>query len=266
LQFLEPDQASGIQSSSGRRDQIDGSLELRHISFRYSNSAPLIFENLNLNIPSGIRLTLVGRTGCGKSTLIRLLAGLASPTTGNVLLNGSPYLDIPNDQLRSAIAYVPQEVFIFNASIWDNLTLWQPGCDRDAVIAAAKMAQIHDTIINHPEGYERQLLDNGSDLSGGQRQRLEIARALLRKPRVIILDEATSALDNETEHQVLEAIWGLGITTVTIAHRLSAALKSDLIVVMNNGVIEQQGPPQQLLAEAGLFKQLYDKEQLVARQ
>lgn len=265
LQFLEPAPAAENPSPSEHRQPIDGSLELRHISFRYSTSAPLIFEDLSLSIPAGVRLTLVGRTGCGKSTLIRLLSGLSAPTAGEVFLDGRRYLDVPNDQLRSAIAYVPQEVFVFNASIWDNLTLWQPGYDREAVISAAKMAQIHQTVISHPEGYERQLLDNGADLSGGQRQRLEIARALLRQPRVIILDEATSALDNETEHQVLDAIWGLGITTVTIAHRLSAALKSDLVVVMNNGVIEQQGPPQQLLAEAGLFKQLYDKEQLVAQ-
>jgi ATP-binding cassette subfamily B protein len=125
------------------------------------------------------------------------------------------------------------------------------------------MACIHDTIISHPDGYERVLLDNGADLSGGQRQRLEIARALVRQPRIIILDEATSALDNETERQVLAAIASLGITTVTIAHRLTAALTSDFVVVMNNGRIEEQGSPTQLLKQDGLFKQLYCKEQLV---
>lgn len=263
LQFLSPVQLQATDRTEVPPQPIEGALEFRNISFRYSNSAPLIIDDLNLSIAAGSKLTMVGRTGCGKSTLIRLLAGLSAPTSGEVLLDGRPYLDVPNDELRSAIAYVPQEVFVFNASFWDNLTVWRPGFDRDTVIKAAKMAQIHDTIISHPEGYERVLLDNGADLSGGQRQRLEIARALLRQPRVIILDEATSALDNETERKVFEAIWGLGITTVTIAHRLTAALKSDLIVVMNNGTIEQQGSPQQLLTQEGLFKDLYNKEQLV---
>jgi ATP-binding cassette subfamily B protein len=265
LEFLAPGQPLDHPASDIQEQSIEGELELRNISFRYSNSAPMIFEDLNLRIAAGSKITLVGRTGCGKSTLIRLLAGLTAPTSGEVLLDGRPYLDVSNDQLRSAIAYVPQEVFVFNASFWDNLTVWRPGYDRDEVIKAARMAQIHDTIISHPEGYERVLLDNGADLSGGQRQRLEIARALIRQPKVIILDEATSALDNETERKVFDSIWSLGITTVTIAHRLTAALKSDLIVVMNNGMIEQQGSPQQLLAQEGLFKDLYNKEQLVTK-
>lgn len=263
LQFLAPKIPKHSTMSARPPQTVEGSLELRNVSFRYSNSSPFIFEGLNLRINAGSKLTLVGRTGCGKSTLIRLLAGLAAPTSGEVLLDGRPYLDFSNEQLRDSIAYVPQEVFVFNATLWDNLTVWRPGYNRDAVIQAAKLAQIHDTIIRHPEGYERVLLDNGADLSGGQRQRLEIARSLIRKPRIIILDEATSALDNETERKVFDSVWSLGITTVTIAHRLTAALKSDVIVVMNNGVIEQQGSPQQLLAEDGLFKQLYEKEQLV---
>jgi len=263
LQFLVQPPKAAREITTVPARTIHGSLELRNVSFRYSNSSPFIFEGLNIRIAAGSKITLVGRTGCGKSTLIRLLAGLSSPTHGEVLLDDSPYLEFANDNLRDAIAYVPQEVFVFNASFWDNLTVWQPGYDRDAVIAAAKHAQIHDTIIRHPEGYERVLLDNGADLSGGQRQRLEIARALLRQPRVIILDEATSALDNETERKVFDAIWNLRITTVTIAHRLTSALKSDVILVINNGVIEQQGSPQDLLAQNGLFRELYDKEQLV---
>lgn len=263
LQFLSSKEPKLSTTSSRSPKTVEGSLDLRNISFRYSNSSPLIFDGLNLRINAGEKLTLVGRTGCGKSTLIRLLAGLVAPTAGEVLLDGTPYLDFSNKQLRDSIAYVPQEVFVFNASLWDNLTVWSPGFDRDTVIQAAKLAQIHDTIISHPEGYDRVLLDNGADLSGGQRQRLEIARSILRTPRIIILDEATSALDNETERKVLDSIWSLGITTVTIAHRLTAALKSDVIVVLNNGVIEQQGSPQQLLTKDGLFKQLYDKEQLV---
>jgi ATP-binding cassette subfamily B protein len=263
LQLLNPSKKQVKPKSAAAEKAINGSLELRNISYRYSNSAPWIFQNLNPSIPAASKLTLVGRTGSGKSTLIRLLAGLTSPSKGEVLLDGQPYLEVSNEQLRSSIAYVPQEIFVFNASFWDNLTVWEPGFERDGVIKAAKMAQIHNTIISHPEGYERILLDNGSDLSGGQRQRLEIARALLREPKVIILDEATSALDNETERKVLEAIWSLGITTLTIAHRLTAALKSDLILVINNGMIEQQGSPQQLLDQEGLFKELYDKEQLL---
>lgn len=266
LQYLDEATSTTTDNHESRTSHsISGELELRNVSFRYSNSAPYIFEDLSLRIPAGSKVTLVGRTGCGKSSLIRLLAGLTQPSDGEVLLDGRPYLSYSNEQLRDCIAYVPQEVFAFNATILENLTVWQPGFDRETVIHAAKMAQIHETIVSHPEGYERVLRDNGADLSGGQRQRLEIARALLRQPRIIILDEATSALDNETEYKVFTEIWNLKITTITIAHRLTAALRSDLIVVMNNGKIEQQGTPGELLNHEGLFKELYDKEQL-ARQ
>jgi ATP-binding cassette subfamily B protein len=261
--LVRHDEAINVNKHSMTMAPIKGELELRNVSFRYGDNSPFVFEAVNLCVYAGSKVALVCRTGCGKSTLIRLLAGLAAPISGSVILDGRPYLDVPNEQLRTAIAYVPQEVFVFNASVWDNLTIWQPGYDRERIIEAAKMACIHDTIISHPDGYERVLLDNGADLSGGQRQRLEIARALVRQPRIIILDEATSALDNETERQVLAAIASLGITTVTIAHRLTAALTSDFVVVMNNGRIEEQGSPTQLLKQDGLFKQLYCKEQLV---
>lgn len=242
------------------KSSIEGSLTCKNLSFRYSDKVPPTFESIDLDIKRGMRIAIVGRTGCGKSTLIRLLAGLVTPTTGEILLDGRKYLDYRNQDLREAIAYVPQEVFCFNASIIDNITCWTPGYTRDQVVNAAKQANLHDLIIAHPEGYNRILRDNGADLSGGQRQRLEIARALLRKPKIILLDEATSFLDNETEKRVLTSIWDNCETAVMVAHRLTAAVNSNYVLVIEGGAIQEQGTPNDLIATGGLFKELYDRE------
>ena len=270
LDFLDPEYGVVRESSSSRaepfrpgEDAITGNLSLQAIGFQYSSKSPFTFQNLSLNIEAGKKISIVGPTGCGKSTLIRLIAGMAQPTEGQLCLDGRPYSAYPNVLLRDAIAYVPQDVFCFNASIWDNIACWQPGFDRDQIIAAAQAACIHETVISHPEGYGRILRDNGADLSGGQRQRLEIARALLRTPKVMLLDEATSALDNQTESDVLQSVWSRGITTIMIAHRIASAMHSDEVIVLNGGVIEASGPPSELRKHDGLFKDLYEREMLV---
>lgn len=269
LDFLDDDYGVKRSLSVSQEDvpltyqSIRGDLSIQHLSYQYSQKTPPTFQDLSFDCAPGSKICLVGPTGCGKSTLIRLIAGMASPSQGALFLDQHPYQNIPNEVLREVIAYVPQDVFCFNASIWDNISCLRPSYERDEIIAAAQAACIHEEIVAHPDGYSRILRDNGSDLSGGQRQRIEIARALLRKPKIILLDEATSSLDNHTEAMVLQSMWKRHITTLMIAHRISAAMSCDHVLVLNNGVIEAQGPPDELRHQEGLFKELYEREVLV---
>lgn len=241
-------------------ESISGSLAILKLAFSYSAAAKPYLHDINFSIAAGQKVAIVGRTGSGKSTLVKLIAGLTQPSDGQILIDGFRYLDIPNHILRSAVAYVPQDVFVFNASIWDNITCWQPGFNLEQLERAAKDACIHDKIVSHPDGYDQLLSDNGAELSGGERQRLEICRALLREPKIIILDEATSALDNQTEQSVLEAIWNRGITTVTVAHRMAAALRSDYVLVMDSGTVIEEGTPNELRAQKSVFSELVERE------
>ena len=165
-------------------------------------------------------------------------------------------MEIPDATLRASLAYVPQDVFVFNASFEDNITLWRPGYKHADVVAAARAAALHDDIARYSQAYDTMLRDNGTNISGGQRQRMEIARALLKKPSILLLDEATSALDNRSEEQVLTAVRDMGITVVSVAHRLNAALHSDLVVVLEQGQVIEQGHPDALLRRKGAFHRL----------
>ena len=162
--------------------------------------------------------------------------------------------------MRSSLAYVPQQVFIFNASIEDNITLWNPAYQLKDLETAAKDSQILSTINNHPEAFQRQLKDNGKDLSGGERQRIEICRALLRKPSILLFDEATSALDNATQSKVLDNLKAKTITVVNISHRLDAALRSDAVLVMQNGEVVEYGSPDKLISNKSTFFNLVQSE------
>ena len=176
------------------------------------------------------------------------------------MFDGIPWKDHDSGFMRNSLAYVPQQVFVFNASIHDNITLWRPGFSLERLEEAAQDAQILNTIMSHPEGFQRELADNGSDLSGGERQRLEICRALLRRPSILLFDEATSALDNATQSKVLDVLKKRKITVVNVAHRLDAALRSDQVLVMRNGRVVEQGAPNQLLEQQGEFYSLVQTE------
>ena len=164
--------------------------------------------------------------------------------------------------MRSSLAYVPQQVFIFNASVEDNITLWNPEYNLHDLEIAAKESQILTTINNHPEAFQRQLKDNGKDLSGGERQRIEICRALLRQPSILLFDEATSALDNATQSKILDTLKKKAITVVNVSHRLDAALRSDAVLVMQNGRAVEYGPPDQLMSKKSTFYDLVQSEKL----
>ena len=248
------------ESAQGDPEQLRGAIELRKLCFGFDPISPPFIQGLNLSIPAGSSLAIVGGSGSGKTTLIRLIAGLYAPSGGELLFDGLPWRQHGDAAMRHSLAYVPQQVFIFNASVQENITLWRPGYSLEELEEAARDAQVLGTITDHPEAFQRRLRDNGSDLSGGERQRLELARALLRRPSILLLDEATSALDNATQSRVLDALQRRGLTLISVAHRLDAALRSDQVLVMRNGAVIEQGSPQQLLAAEGAFHALVQAE------
>ena len=241
-------------------EPLRGAIGLRDLSFGFDPISPPFIQGLNLSIPAGSSLAIVGGSGSGKTTLIRLIAGLYAPSGGELLFDGKPWQHHGDAVIRRSLAYVPQQVFMFNASVQDNITLWRPGYSLEELEEAAHDAQVLETITGHPQAFQRHLRDNGSDLSGGERQRLELCRALLRRPSILLLDEATSALDNATQSRVLDALQRRGLTLISVAHRLDAALRSDQVLVMRNGAVIEQGAPQQLLAAEGAFHALVQAE------
>ncbi len=242
-------------------DRLQGNITLKGLTYGFNVVDPPFIKPIDLDVPAGSRLALVGASGSGKTTLIRILAGLQDPLDGQILFDGKTWDQLDDRLIRGSIAYVPQQVFVFNASIQDNITLWNPDYSEADMQAAASDAQLLDLVTAHPEAFNRQLSDNGSDLSGGERQRLELCRALIRTPSILLLDEATSSLDNLTQRLVLDAVQKRGITVINVAHRLDAALASDQVLVMAKGQVIERGHPDVLLADAnGAFTQLVAAE------
>jgi ABC-type bacteriocin/lantibiotic exporter with double-glycine peptidase domain len=201
-------------------------------------------------------VAIAGASGSGKSTLARLIVGLYQPSQGRVLHGGHPIADIPRDVFTTQVAWVDQEVVLFEGTVFDNLTLWDTVVPRENVLRAARDACIHDVIAALPLGYETQVREAGLNFSGGQRQRLEIARALVPDPALLVLDEATAALDPITEMAIHENLRRRGVTCIIVAHRLSAVRDCDDIVVLTRGRIAEQGRHASLLARNGVYASL----------
>ncbi|MBQ7498612.1 MAG: peptidase domain-containing ABC transporter [Selenomonas sp.] len=238
---------------------LQGSIRLEHLSFRYRPDLPLVLEDVSLHIRAGEKIGIVGRSGSGKSTLSKLIQRLYLPDEGKLFIDGRPIEELGFHNLRMQIGVVMQENFLFDRSIHDNIAVARPDADMDEVIEAALLAGAHDFILELPEGYDTRAGERGASLSGGQRQRIAIARALLNNPSILIFDEATSALDYESERiimQNIEAI-GAGRTMLIIAHRLSTVAHCDRIIVLDNGHIAEAGTPQELLAQNGIYRELY---------
>ncbi len=234
------------------------SIEFKDVTFSYDNNRNVL-ENFQLDIPAGKMIALVGPTGAGKSTLFNLLLGFYKPRLGEIRIADKSIKDYSASELRSAIAHVPQDTFLFGGTVRENLLLARPNVSEDEMIEAAVSAEIHDFILSLPKGYDTEIGENGVKLSGGQKQRVAIARAIIKDAPIILLDEATSALDGETEFHVKEAIEGLmkGRTTIVIAHRLSTIQNADIIFVMNNGEIVQKGTHKELINQSGLYRKLH---------
>jgi NHLM bacteriocin system ABC transporter peptidase/ATP-binding protein len=227
--------------------RLRGEVEFRGISFGYNPNEPPLIQDFNLMVKPGSRVALVGASGSGKSTLGKLLCGLYSPDAGQILLDGRPAHEVPAAQLANSLAYVDQEVFLFAASVRDNVTLWDAGVDDARLLRALKDAAIFEDIAVRPGRQDHQVAEGGVNFSGGQRQRLEIARALVSEPSILVLDEATAALDPVVEQQIDRNIRRRGCTTLIIAHRLSTIRDSDEIVMLSGGRVIGRGSHESLL-------------------
>ncbi|HGY5553714.1 MAG TPA: ATP-binding cassette domain-containing protein, partial [Prochlorococcus sp.] len=252
--------APKIESWSGGRERLSGSIDIEELFFGYMPLKPPLINGLSLSIQHGQRIAFVGGSGSGKSTMAKLLAGLYLPSSGTILYDGIPLKEIPRAISVSSLAMVQQDVQLYGCSVRENLNLWNNSIPEKDLRQACADAHILDTVLALPDGFETVLSEGGRSLSGGQRQRLDIARALVQNPSILILDEATSALDAETERLVDEAFRRRGCTQIIVAHRLSTIRDADVILVLENGKVVQQGrhaemaaltdsPYQKLLAE-----------------
>lgn len=241
-------------------EKLSGKIEVRNLEFGYSPLGAPLIRDFNLTLEPGKSVAIVGQSGCGKSTMSKLLSGLYKPWSGEILFDGKPMSQIQKNVFYGSVAVVDQDVILFEDTIENNIKMWDNSIEDFEMILAARDAQIHEDIMARPKGYRHRLLEGGRDFSGGQRQRIEIARVLAQDPTVIILDEATSALDAKTEYNVVRAIRERGIACVVIAHRLSTIRSCDEIIVMNHGEIAARGTHEELLHTCPLYNQLVCSE------
>lgn len=237
---------------------VRGALALQDVSFNYSDGKPILSE-INLTVPAGETHAIVGPTGAGKSTILRLLLRFYDPVIGTVTLDGVDVRQISNSSLRGAMGYVSQDVFLFHGTVQENIAYGRPDASLEQIQEAAKLAEAHDFITQLPQGYDTVVGERGQKLSGGQRQRLSLARAILRDPALLILDEATSAVDNETEAAIQRslAIVTKDRTSIVIAHRLSTIRDADRIWVLESGKLIESGKHDELVARGGLYAALW---------
>ena len=262
-QILEEEEVPEVKTKE-KIVELTGNVKIKDLNFTYPGAEVKALENINLNISKGQTIGVIGRTGSGKSTLARLLTRLYKVPDGKIFIDGHDINKIPYEVLRKDMAMVPQETFLFSTTIKENIAYGKPDASMEEIIEAAKLAKIHDTIMNFPQKYETIVGERGLSLSGGQRQRVTLARALLMNPKIIILDDALSAVDANTEREILEGLksYMKQRTSIIISHRIIAVKDADLIIVLDNGRIVEQGTHEELLRNEGVYYKIYKRQTL----
>ncbi len=240
------------------QDEVAGRVSFDHVDFSYANGVPVL-DDLSFDVPAGATVAIVGSTGAGKSTVIKLLLRFYDPTNGTISIDGLDARQLTFASLRGAIGLVSQDVFLFHGTVRENIAYGTPDINRQRVIEAATIAEAHEFIMSFPDGYDTIVGERGQKLSGGQRQRISLARAILKDPPILVLDEATSSVDNETEAAIQRSLEKVSIdrTTIVIAHRLSTVRHADNIVVLDAGGVFEQGNHDDLLASDGIYASLW---------
>lgn len=238
---------------------VKGEIDFKDVTFHYSDDDTEVLSGIDLHVPSGTSVALVGPSGGGKTTMCNLIPRFYDVTEGSITIDGTDIRDVTLNSLRSSIGVVQQDVYLFSGTVFDNIEYGKPGASREEVIEAAKAAGAHEFISALPDGYDTYVGERGVKLSGGQKQRISIARVFLKNPPILILDEATSALDNESEKVVQESLERLaaGRTVFTIAHRLTTIKNSDKILVLTDKGIEEEGTHKELIEKGGIYSHLY---------
>jgi ATP-binding cassette subfamily B protein len=246
--------------------EIQGAIEFRNVTFTYPDTGITALNNVSFKVPAGGTLAIVGHTGSGKSTIAELIGRMFDATSGTVLIDGVPIQRVKLETLRSRLGFVPQDVFLFSDSIRNNIAFrLEPSDDlNERVEQAARAAQVHDNIVDFPNGYDTLLGERGITLSGGQKQRVSIARAIIGRPRILLFDDALSAVDTATEEAILRELRGVmkGRTTVIISHRISAVRDADHIIVLDHGRLAEEGTHAELLKRGGPYAQLHEEQLL----
>lgn len=255
---------SDIENTKGKKviRSISGNIKIENVYFRYSETSPLVVNNLSLDIKEGEYIAIVGQTGCGKSTLVRLLLGFETPISGKILFDNKNIENINLSSLRKNIGTVMQNGTLFHADIYSNIIISCPTLSEEDAWAAAEIANIADDIREMPMGMKTVISEGQGGISGGQKQRIMIARAIVHKPKILIFDEATSALDNKTQKSISESINKLNCTRIIIAHRLSTIKNADRIIMLEGGKIIEEGSYDSLIAKKGKFAELVDRQRL----
>lgn len=261
-EFLKTD--NDIISEKNIEEELQGHIKFEKVSFTYPDSGIQALKDVSFEVKPGESLAIIGTTGSGKSTIANLVSRMYDTTEGDIIVDGRNIKDYNLISLRSQIGYVPQDVFLFSDTIYNNIGFGAVEADEATIINAAKEADVYKNIMDFPEGFNTRVGERGITLSGGQKQRVSIARAISRNPKILMLDDALSAVDTKTENTILNSMKRImkGRTSIIISHRVSSAKLADKIIVLDDGVIIEKGTNESLMAQNGAFKELYDKQML----